>query len=258
MDILKEELLDGDVVIYNGDCLDVLPNIETGSVDSIICDPPYYLGLTHNGVKGAFSDLVLCKPFFIRLFKEYKRVLKKDGCVYFFCDWRSYAFYFPLFNDILGATNMLVWHKNGRPQVQSYGYSHELLLFRGKLKNPRREDYFSSVINLTKSFADGATQIDGAKVHPTQKPVRLIKKFILDSTHKGDLVLDAFFGSGTTGVACIETGRRCIGVELQDTYYEISKTRCDRAVKERREILFEDSEGLQKPIDYMFIESDVE
>lgn len=245
MSFLKECFLDGDISIYNGDCLDILPSIEDGTVDSIITDPPYYLGMTHNGIKGSFSDLALCKPFFINLFKEYKRVLKKDGCVYFFCDWRGYAFYYPLFDDILHANNMLVWYKSGRPMPRSYGFSHELLIFTGKLKSRNPRDYFSNVFMIHKSFASGAIQIDGAKQHPTQKPIRLIKKLILDSTEYGDLVLDTFFGSGTTGVACIETGRKCIGIEIKEDFFEISKKRCEQAIKEQGEMLIKGNEFTQ-------------
>lgn len=75
-----------DITLMHGDCIELLPKIPDRSVNSIITDPPYFLGMTHNGQKGCFNDLVICKPFYERLFSEYKRVLTPDGCVYFFCD----------------------------------------------------------------------------------------------------------------------------------------------------------------------------
>ena len=80
-------------------------------------------------------------------------------------------------------------------------------------------------------------------MHPTQKPVELIEKFILDSTNDSDIVLDTFAGSGTTGVACINTGRRFVGIELDDDYFEIAKGRIENALKERRQDLFREAAG---------------
>lgn len=89
--------------IYNADCLDGLKRIKTGTVKLCILDPPYFIGLTHNGKRGSFVDLAVCKPFFKLLFKEINRILNDDGEVYFFCDWRSYAFYYPIFDGIIGG-----------------------------------------------------------------------------------------------------------------------------------------------------------
>ena len=67
--------------------------------------------------------------------------------------------------------------------------------------------------------------------HPTQKPLALLDRLILSSTHKGDLVLDAFNGSGTTGVSCIQNGRKYIGIELESEYIKLSKKRLDEIKK---------------------------
>ena len=101
--------------LFNGDCLDVIKTLPAASVDCIITDPPYFLGMTHNGQKGNFRDLSICRPFYRDLFHEYRRVAKPEACIYFFCDWRGYAFYYPLFDEILKAHNMLVWDKLSGP-----------------------------------------------------------------------------------------------------------------------------------------------
>ena len=101
--------------IYNEDCLEALKRVPDNSVDCIITDPPYFLGMTHNGQKGSFKDLSICKPFYRDLFQEFNRVKKPGACVYFFTDWRGYAFYYPLFDLYLGASNMLVWNKQSGP-----------------------------------------------------------------------------------------------------------------------------------------------
>ena len=223
--------LDEHVEILHGDCIELLPKIPDASVNSVITDPPYFLGMTHNGQRGCFNDLAICKPFYEKLFAEYKRVLKPDGCVYFFCDWRSYAFYYPIMYGILGVKNMLVWDKKSGPG-NFYSYQHELIIFTTK-RNEFNVKGTYSIISGIPAFCSGAKKTNGEKVHPTQKPVELIEKLITASTDVGGTVLDTFIGSGTTGVACINTGRRFIGMELEDNYFAIAENRIESAIKER-------------------------
>lgn len=225
--------LSENITLLHGECIDLLPKIPDSSINTIITDPPYFLGMTHNGTRGCFNDLVICKPFYENLFTEYKRVLKPDGCVYFFCDWRSYAFYYPIMYGILGVKNMLVWDKkSGRGNF--YLYQHELIMFTTN-RNQFNVKGTYSIISGVPSFSCGAKKTNGEKVHPTQKPIELMEKFILDSTEKGDTILDTFAGSGTTGVACINTGRKFIGMELDDNYFDIAKQRLATALQEKGE-----------------------
>ncbi|NVP24993.1 DNA-methyltransferase [Treponema phagedenis] len=215
------------IELLHGDCLDFLPKIPDESIQSIITDPPYFLGMTHNGQKGCFNDLAICKPFYEKLFKEYKRILKPDGCIYFFCDWRSYAFYYPLLDSVMQVENLLVRKKHGRPSLNVYGSDHELIMFSGKIK----KSYITNIIDDVASFNIGARKTNGEKIHPTQKPIELMEKFIFDSTDEGDVVLDSFMGSGTTGIACLNTNRRFIGMEIDDNYFNIAKNRLETAIK---------------------------
>ena len=233
--------LSDDIKLLHGDCIDLLPKIPDSSINSIITDPPYFLGMTHNGQKGCFNDLAICKPFYEKLFTEYKRVLKPDGCVYFFCDWRSYAFYYPIFDSVLGARNMLVWDKQSGAG-NFYTYQHELIIFTTK-RNAFNVKRAYSIISGIRSFSTGAKKTNGEKVHPTQKPIELIEKFILDSTDAGDTVLDTFAGSGTAGVACINTGRRFIGMEIDGGYFEIAEKRIKTALQEQKQDLFYEEKG---------------
>lgn len=73
-----------DGTIYNGDCLDAIKTLPAASVDCIITDPPYFLGMTHNGQKGNFRDLSICRPFYRELFEEFRRVCRPEACIYFF------------------------------------------------------------------------------------------------------------------------------------------------------------------------------
>lgn len=101
------------------DCLDGLREVPDHSVDLIVTDPPYFLSMGHAGSKTnaqsvqlnsnrAFNDLAICTPFYRQLFEEFARVLKETGSFYFFTDWRSYAYYFPMINAALPVRNLIV------------------------------------------------------------------------------------------------------------------------------------------------------
>jgi site-specific DNA-methyltransferase (adenine-specific) len=131
-------------------------------------------------------------------------------------------------NEHFEVKNNLIWHKHvGTGYL--YQNSYEAILFH--CNNGRRFPY-SNVITGIKSFNGGAKVTNGAKVHPTQKPVELIKKLITDSTQAGMTVLDPMLGGGTTGVACVKTGRKFIGMELQRKYFDLACQRIERAYEE--------------------------
>lgn len=206
--------------IYNEDCLEGIQKIASASIDTIITDPPYFIGMTHNGKKGNYNDLIISKPFFDSLFSEFSRVIKENGKVYIFCDWRTYAFYYPLLLKHISVRNMLVWDKISGPG-SSYAFTHELILFAEK-DTPCMKG--SNIFRIP-GFSAGAKKTNGEMLHPTQKPVEVIEKLITDSTKEGDLVLDCFMGSGTTAVAAKKLNRNFIGFEIQEKYITISENR---------------------------------
>ena len=207
--------------MYNQDCIDGMKNIESGSVKLIVADPPYFLGMTHNGKRGSFVDLAICKPFFSELFAEFSRVLNNDGEVYWFSDWRGYAFYYPLFNNHLKVRNMIVWDKLSGPG-SFYAFSHELIIYSSNNNRARKK---GRNIWKVKGFNSGAVHTDGKKIHPTQKPVGLIEKIVLDGSSEGDLVVDPFSGSGTTALVARGHNRQFIGFELDTGNFEIARKR---------------------------------
>lgn len=206
--------------IYNENCLEGIQKIASASIDTIITDPPYFIGMTHNGKKGNYNDLIIMKPFFDSLFSEFSRVIKENGKVYIFCDWRTYAFYYPLLLKHISVRNMLVWDKISGPG-SSYAFTHELILFAEK-DTPYMKG--SNIFRIP-GFSAGAKKTNGEMLHPTQKPVEVIEKLITDSTKEGDLVLDCFMGSGTTAVAAKKLNRNFIGFEIQEKYITISENR---------------------------------
>ena len=197
-----------------------IQKIASASIDTIITDPPYFIGMTHNGKKGNYNDLIIMKPFFDSPFSEFSRVIKENGKVYIFCDWRTYAFYYPLLLKHISVRNMLVWDKISGPG-SSYAFTHELILFAEK-DTPCMKG--SNIFRIP-GFSAGAKKTNGEMLHPTQKPVEVIEKLITDSTKEGDLVLDCFMGSGTTAVAAKKLNRNFIGFEIQEKYITISENR---------------------------------
>lgn len=209
--------------LFNGDCLELLAEVPDKSVELIVTDPPYFLGMTHNGKKGTFHDLAICKPFYMKLADEFARVLKGNGEFYIFTDWRGHAFYYPIFSEVLPVKNLIVWDKiSGAGNF--YAYTHEFIIY-GTMCNKNKK---GTNVWREKAFSSGARKTNGEKVHPTQKPVELIEKIILNSSQPGDTVLDAFMGSGTTGVACKRTGRHFIGAEINQHYFEIARERIEK------------------------------
>ena len=174
-----------------------------------------------------FGDLSIAKPFYKQLFQEFRRVLKPEGAFYYFTDWRGYAFYFPIINAELPVRNLIVWDKLSGPGSY-YTFAHELIIFGTAAKKLLHKG--GTNVWRIKAFSSGAKSTDGEKVHPTQKPVELIKKMIEDSSESGAVVLDTFMGSGTTAVACLQTGRNFIGFEQDEKYHAIAQRRIAETV----------------------------
>jgi site-specific DNA-methyltransferase (adenine-specific) len=230
----------------------VMGEIEGGSVDMVLCDPPY-------GTTACKWDAVI--PF-EPMWAHVKRVLKKNGAAVFTAQ--------TPFDKMLGASNIAdlryewIWQKesgSGHLNAKKAPMkNHEnLLVFYSSppIYNPQMRRGFKPYTQAqgkTKSqnygtqtgaitVSDGSryplTVIDFArdkdKVHPTQKPVALMEYLIKTYTNPGDVVLDFTMGSGTTGVACMNTGRNFIGIEMDEGYYDIACERIIAAKAARKE-----------------------
>lgn len=218
--------------IQQGDCLELIKELPDNSIDCVVTDPPYFLGVTHNGQKGSYSDLVIMKPFFETLFFQMERVLKAGGHLYMFCDWRTYPFFYPIAEQCISIKNLLVWYK-GMSGGNQYGFSHEFIIFAAKGNvNIGGEN----TIRHIPGFSRGAKKTNGEKIHPTQKTVEIVEFLMLNSTQEGDVVLDCFSGSGTTAIAAIKNKRNYICFELQEKYCKIAQDRINKFKGEEKPI----------------------
>lgn len=226
--------------IYQKDCLEVLSNIATESIDLILTDPPYNISrnrkFTREGIKDRdhnFGDWDNMEDkdyyeFLAKVWKESRRILKPYGQLLTFGprNWE----YEKVIDDYFTIKRALVWHKpNPTPQFMKISYltSYEKIIWAVKNndhltkftfnfeRQNEMHDFFEAPITAGKERFE----------HPTQKPLSLIRKLIRIHSDKGDMVLDPFMGSGTTAVACQLLSRDFIGAELEDEYFDIMKQR---------------------------------
>lgn len=233
-----------DVTLLQGDCLELMKGIPDGSIDLILCDLPY-------GTTACKWDTII--PF-EPLWEQYNRIIKDNGAIVLFGSQ-------PFTTELNHSNQKMfryewIWIKNNSTGFQLANKrplkKHELIsVFYKKqpIYNPQGLQIFGK-INKRKSTGDNwsemnsnqyvqqftnyPTQIlefpyDKLKVHPTQKPVALLEYLVKTYTNEGDVVLDNCMGSGSTGVACINTGRKFIGMELDKQYFDIAVNRIAEA-----------------------------
>ena len=238
-----------DIQLYNGDCLELMKNIPDKSIDCILCDLPY-------GITQCFWDIVI--PF-DKLWVEYKRICKTNTPVLLFGS-EPFSSYLRISN-IEWYRYDWVWVKTKasgflnakrRPMKQHESISvfsenqhtyNPQGLIKGVFKTGRNSNMEKKVYggsknhgvseygNYPKSVLCFANPSNTGHLHPTQKPVDLLEYLVKTYTNEGDTVLDNCMGSGTTGVACVNTNRNFIGIELDPKYFNIAKERINDEVK---------------------------
>lgn len=167
--------------IKNIDCLQGIKSLPDNSVDCICADPPYFLGLTSNGKKGNLSDLNIAKPFYTELFRQFNRVMKDNATLYWFCDWRGYAFYYPLLAEHVPVKNLIVWNKLSGPG-NCYTHNHEFIIYGCK----GNKNQGGSAVWDIKGFTHPQTRKEeGKQLIRVQKPLEVIRKILEDGAPRG-------------------------------------------------------------------------
>ena len=218
-----------DVKLYLGDCLEVMRGFPDKSVDAVITDPPYGMNLdtdfskmvNRNNFKGLSAGNIYSNVIGDNRQFDPSEILKMaDTVVLFGYDYFS--------NKLPDNSTVLVWDKRLTESADKcFGSPFELLWIN---KKTRKRFYRVRWYGL---FGTEKQDIK-KRVHPTQKPIELMVKIIEDFTHEGDTILDPFMGSGTTGVACVQTGRNFIGIEISEEYFRIAEKRIAEAQKQPR------------------------
>lgn len=210
-----------DIDLIKGDCFILNNEIPDESIDLIVTDPPYGMSFQSGRRKNKHNEIENDDnlDWLPNWFNQQFRVLKSDSHAYVFCSFH-FIDKFKLSAEKSGFTvkNILIWHKNNHGSgdlTGDYAPQYEFILFLTKGRKQLNNGRHSNIIKCAKT---------GNEHHPTEKPVNLMQFLIEKSSNRGDLVLDNFFGSGATAIACHNTGRRFMG-------HEIDKERFDSAQK---------------------------
>lgn len=253
---LKPYYQEGGITIFHGDCLEVMPTFPDKSFDMILCDLPY-------GTTACKWDAVI--PF-EPLWAQYERIIKDIGAIVLTAS-QPFTSALVMSNPKL-FKHEWIWIKNRGSNfantVREPMKEHESVLVFSKGKwtyNKQMQERTGGGLSRVqynfdyRTGSDNYNQFDGKEnvalpnlrvpsswqkfntevgLHPTQKPVALFEYLICTYTNPGDLVLDNCLGSGTTAIACINTERKCIGVEKELEYVEISRRRIDEHLPNKR------------------------
>ncbi|MDR0955837.1 MAG: site-specific DNA-methyltransferase [Candidatus Nomurabacteria bacterium] len=249
-----------------GDCIESMKKIPDVSVDLVFADPPYFMqtdgvlrrtdGSEFKGVDDAwdkFADYAEYDAFSNAWLKECRRILKPSGAIWVIGAFQNiYRLGYIMQNIGFWILNDVIWSKrNAAPNFRGTRLqnAHETLLWCSKSKNSRYTFNYQTMKHLNggrqdKSVWDigiciGAERLkneNGEKVHNTQKPEQLLYKVVMASTKPGDIILDPFFGTGTTGAVAKRLGRNFIGLEMSREYTKAALERIKRIKPSQNEI----------------------
>jgi modification methylase len=248
-------------VILEGDCLEQLKGLPDRSVDLVFADPPYNLQLGGDLLRpdnskvdavdddwDRFDSFEAYDAFTRAWLKECRRVLKDDGALWVIGSYHNIFRVGAALQDLgFWLLNDIVWRKaNPMPNFKGTRFTnaHETLIWAAKRRGARRYTFNYDAMKMandelqmrsdwTLPLCTGEERLKdaaGAKAHPTQKPEALLHRVILASTRPGDVILDPFFGTGTTGAAARRLGRHYIGVEREADYVALAKARIAKVI----------------------------
>ena len=247
------------IVLMQGDCLDRMKEIPDGSVDMILADPPY--GTT----ACKWDSIIPLEP----MWEQLKRVIKPNGAIvmtasqpftsilvgsnlkFFKHEWiweknRGSNFGAAKYQPLKEHESVLVFSKTGG-KVNYYpikeprkGTGADRVKYEFNGSNTGKRDTYNGFLDNRKGHKEEALRYPSSiqkhntqvGLHPTQKPVTLMEYLIKTYTNEGETVLDFTMGSGTTGVACANTNRNFIGIELDENYFDIATKRINEAANQ--------------------------
>jgi len=207
--------------LIQGDCLERMKEIESGSIDMILTDPPYGMEFQSNHRKEKYSkikndkDLSWLDVWVNELF----RVAADNTAHYVFCSFHNIDKFKQALEQKFKIKNVLVWEKNNTSMGDlkaDFAPKYEMIIFIQKGRrfiNGKRDP---NILKFNRT---------GNKLHPTQKPVALLQYLLEKFSNEAQTILDPFMGSGSTGVAAKNLNRNFIGIELDENYFNIAKER---------------------------------
>ena len=232
--------------ILEGDCLEEMRGLETGSFDLVYLDPPYCTGKVHRGAESSFDDrwdtLDAYLEFMTARLTEIHRLLGDKGSILLHCDWRTSHRLRVILDEIFGPerfVNHLIWQYGlGGSSPRTFARKHDDILFYARgpewwFEAPRVPATSNRMAGMTKKATDVldvpalnnmAKERNG---WPTQKPLALLEMLIKACCPPSGRVLDPFCGSGTTLIAALNTGRNAMGIDRNPDAVRLSRERAD-------------------------------
>ena len=246
--------------LIQGDCLDILPTIEKGSVTTIFADPPY--NLSNGGISCQAGKMVCVNKgdwdkskgfeedykFTYEWIKRCRDVLKPGGTI-----WISgtphniYQVGHALQSLGFHILNEITWFKPNAPPnlaCRCFAHSHETIIWAKKEKSASHTFNYQLMKQWDDRFSPSGKQMRSVWSipltpqeektlgrHPTQKPLELLRRIIASSSEQGDIILDPFVGSGTTGAAAVALNRKFVGIEMEKPFLELANRRIQMVLK---------------------------
>ncbi|MET4682934.1 site-specific DNA-methyltransferase [Brevundimonas faecalis] len=243
-------------VILRGDCIEVLKGLPDKSVDMVFADPPYNLQLGGDLLRpdnskvdavdddwDKFDSFAAYDAFTRAWLGECRRVLKDEGSLWVIGSYHNIFRLGAAMQDLgFWVLNDIIWRKsNPMPNFKGTRFTnaHETLIWAAKSREQKRYTFNYDALKAfnedtqmrsdwTLALCTGGERLkddDGNKAHPTQKPEALLHRVLLSASRVGDVILDPFFGTGTTGAAAKRLGRHFIGIERDETYARLAEKR---------------------------------
>lgn len=243
-----------------GDCLEIMKTLPDGCIDLVLTDPPYghnnnnndlthrweaALGLVDSvpdeWARPILNDGPEANEIVRAMFSEANRLLRPGHCCCCCCGGGAgpdpqFARWSLWLDEAIGFKQMVIWDKGGLGMGWHYRRNYETVLVGQKAGAAGAWYGGHSVGNVIHGISGIKPT---AEQHPTEKPIRLMARFIQWHTLPGDLVLDPFMGSGTTGVAAVRAGRRFMGIELDPHWFALAQKRIEEGQLQMRLLLDE-------------------
>ena len=228
---MKPYYEDDSVKLYHGDAFDILPELDRGSVDHCVTDPPYILQAGSSSTKGSktggWADMMNASHWYAAWYRAVGSTMKHTGSIWTFGNWRTLPVMMRASIDAeLPTASCLVWDKKwiGPAGPQQLRSQHELCLVLARPGFLQRDRSQGDVLSIRASSSKPTG-------HPAEKPLPLLARIVeLTGVEPGGLLLDPFAGSGTLSVAAKRAGVRSIAIEAEERWCEVAANRLSQDV----------------------------
>ena len=221
-------------LLVHGDCRKFIPTIERHSIDLVLTDPPYGISYQTNHRTVSKTPDVIDNDHSIELiadiFKGLRPKLSGLGSIYCFCSATNIEQVLPLVKAVYGSVkNLLVWDKQNwgcGDLYNAYGSQYEFIVYAAKAQGRPLAKRRGDILSFARVAQPG-------QVHPNHKPTTLLRYLIENTTPIGATVFDPCMGGGSCAVACVETGRKFIGCEINSNYFAAATKSVEWALVKR-------------------------